>query len=57
MRVDEFANSSSNPEDNLVTALELIRNRYKDDETQQKLSKLKNIHAKLIQAKIEKERQ
>ena len=38
MRVDEFANSSSNPEDNLVTALELIRNRYKDDETLPKIS-------------------
>tara|TARA_B110000444_G_scaffold246478_1_gene268066 strand:- start:597 stop:971 length:375 start_codon:yes stop_codon:yes gene_type:complete len=38
VRVDEFANSSSNPEDNLVTALELIRNRYKDDETLPKIS-------------------
>ena len=38
MRVDEFANNSSNPEDNLVTALELIRNRYKDDETLPKIS-------------------
>jgi hypothetical protein len=39
MRLDEFVHSTTNtPESNLVTALELIRNRYKDVPTAPKIS-------------------
>ena len=39
MRLDEFIHSPKNtPESNLVTALELIRNRYKDKDKLPKIS-------------------
>lgn len=39
MRLSEFAHSPTNtPESNLVTALELIRNRYKDQDKLPKIS-------------------
>ena len=39
MRLDEFIHSPKNtPESNLTTALELIRNRYKDKQQPPKIS-------------------
>lgn len=38
MRLDEFTTNTNNPESNLVTALELIRHRYKDQDKIPKIS-------------------
>jgi len=38
VKINEFISSPSNPESNLLTALQLIRNRYKDRQTMPRIS-------------------
>jgi hypothetical protein len=38
MRLREFAQDSANPDSNLITALSLIRNRYKDSDAMPRIS-------------------